>query len=78
MIQLYQSWSLRQALLTGPLDHSCMVAISSGSVIIHSMMKKRKTNHYQAMRAIAKEYGLPGLLRGYVHNGRFYLKIRTK
>jgi len=41
-------------------------------------MKKRKTNHYQAMRAIAKEYGLPGLLRGYVHNGRFYLKIRTK
>jgi hypothetical protein len=42
------------------------------------MLKKRKTNHYQAMRAIAKEYGLPDLLRGYVHNGRFYLKIRTK
>jgi hypothetical protein len=55
-----------------------MVAKTFGSVTLHSMMKKRKTNRYQAMQALAKEYGLPGLLRGYVHNGRFYLKIRTK
>jgi hypothetical protein len=44
------------------------------------MMKKQfKANRFQAVMAIAKEYGnFPGLVRGYVHNGRFYFKISGK
>ena len=60
-------------------DRSTTGCLLHGLCYTSSMMKKRyKTNRFQALRAIAKEYGLPGLVRGYVHNGRFYLKIRTK
>ena len=46
------------------------------------MKKHIKTNRFVAVRNIAKEYGnrfpLMTMVHGYVHNGKYYLAIRTK
>jgi hypothetical protein len=44
------------------------------------MNKRIKTNRFQTVRNIAKSYGdkfpLLTMIRGYVHNGKYYFAIR--